>query len=101
MMLRRIIEWLRRLLARLKGRNDVVDPTGRTADGEFSPPEPERREYPPERGFGQAIQNALDNMSKKGWEPGPYERVSLKLTADVTVTNPGQIDTYRARISHP
>ena len=47
-MLSRIIEWLRRLLARLGGSEDV-DEIRRRAEGEFSPAEEgeEARRYPP------------------------------------------------------
>ena len=98
-MLSRIIEWLRRLLAGLGRRDGVAEPERRSADGEFSPPEEDdRRAYPPEKGFGMAIRNALDNMDPEVWPPDSY-RVSITLRADISVTNPGQIDTYRANLT--
>ena len=101
-MLSRIIEWLRRLLAGLGGSEDV-DEIRRRAEGEFSPAEEgeEARRYPPEKGFAKAIQNALDNVNHEEWPVGETYRVSVALKADMSVVNPGQIDTYRAVITEP
>jgi hypothetical protein len=95
---KRIIEWLRHIVARPRRRYVVAEPTRRPAEGEFSPDEDARREFPPEQGFGRAIRDALDKFDPEEWPPDTYERLPVKLTADVTITNPGQIDTYRASI---
>lgn len=96
MSVKRIIEWLRHIVARLRRRYVVAEPTRKPAEGEFSPGREEAKDFPPEEGFARAINDALDKID---WPPDTYPRVSVTLKADVTVTNPGQIDTYRAIIS--
>lgn len=45
-------------------------------------------------GFDKALDNALGKLSK-AWGTGQYENVRVEFRVDITVTNPGSIDTYR------
>jgi hypothetical protein len=103
-MLNRLIELLRRFLARLglgsaKGGKTMEPPTERSVTGVFTPPEEDRKRIPPEQGFGKAIKNGVDLIAE-GWGTGDFD-VTIKLQATVIVENPGEIGQYRAVISEP
>jgi hypothetical protein len=44
-------------------------------------------------GFDLALANALSKLERK-WGVGEYPNVRVQFAADITVTNPGTIDTY-------
>jgi hypothetical protein len=44
-------------------------------------------------GFDQALDNALSQLKEK-WGIGKFKNVRVNYAADISVTNPGTIDTY-------
>jgi hypothetical protein len=45
-------------------------------------------------GFDKALENALGQLSRQ-WGAGSYDNVRVEYRADISVTNPGSVDTYR------
>ena len=97
-MLSQLIGFLKRLLARLgfgpaNGGGNVDEPRERSVTGTFDPG-PGMKDIPPFEGFNKAIENGVELIATE-WGPGTFN-VNVKLEATVSVTNPGQIDSYRA-----
>lgn len=51
-------------------------------------------------GFDIALANALSKLSGK-WGKGDFPNVRVEYGADISVTNPGTIDTYIVKLVQP